>query len=106
MMKKYIVVERRNDFTHTAFAKAPGDVAKIAAWCGFEDFYLSGHKDNARLNGRWQRLHFYFKCVINGFKVPWGSLFLGQHPMDRLFIGEYGLSLGLFFFRFLTKIII
>lgn len=104
MMKKYIVVERRNDFTHTAFAKAPSDVAKIAARCGFEDFYLSVHKEDSRLNGRWQRLCFYFKCVINGFKVPRGSLFLVQHPMDRLFIGKYGLSMGLFFFRFLTKI--
>ena len=89
--RKFIVVERRNDSSHTAYAKAPGDVAKIAARCGFEEFYLSGHKDGSRLNGRWQRINYYFKCVINGFNVPRGSLFLVQHPMDGLFIGKYGL---------------
>ena len=104
MMKKYIVVERRNDFTHTAYAKAPGDVAKIAARCGFEDFDLSIHTGASRLSWLWQRLCFYFKCASNGFKVPRGSLFLVQHPMDGLFMGRYGLSLGLFFFRFLIKI--
>lgn len=106
--KKYIVVEKRTDCTHTAWAKAPADVVAIAKGMGFEEFlgcaFEALHENDSRIVRVLRRIGFYLACSVNAFGVPRNSTFLVQHPLDWMFRGTGGVFLGIAFFRLLVRI--
>lgn len=100
---KYFLTEERKDTAHTAWAKAPSDVAAIAMEMGFVPLSIC-NKSNLKWPSIIRRLLLYWKLICNGVGLEHRSLVLLQHPINRLFPGRLGMLLGVFFLRAMIKL--